>query len=114
MEMLEKIDKLNRNIQELKNQNAKLEFNLNKCEFKMNSIKNETSLYYSNQVETLKIAYKKEIEKLKERLEYMTDRYKAKKAENQKAQKSLEHLRIHFMSGSSSKHKINDDEIRIQ
>ena len=111
--MLETIDKLNKNNQELKNQKSKLDFDLNKCEYKMSSIKNEISLYYSNQVETLKTAYKKENEKLKERLEAMTEKYRAKKAENQKAQKSLEHLRIHFMSGSSSKHKINDDDIRI-
>lgn len=104
---------MNNSIQELTTQKSKLEFELNKREYKFNSLKSELDLHYINQIDKLKIRYKKEIQTLREKLLEISDKYKVKKADNIKVQKALDHLRTHFMTNSSSQHKINDESIKI-
>lgn len=111
-EQSEQISKLNASNSELLAQKSKVEYNLNKCEYKLSSIKSELELNYKNLIEKIKLKYKKEIRLVRERLDELTSKYKAKSAELVKSQKSLEQLRIHFMTNSFEQHKINDNFIK--
>jgi hypothetical protein len=84
---------------------------LNKKQLKLDSVKNEFKLNYSNQLDNIKIRYTKEISKLKEKIATLTEKYMDKKAENLKIKKALELLRSHFMHGNNCQNKISDDAI---
>lgn len=110
--MQEQINKLNASNSDLITQKSKLEYELNKSEYKLSSIKTELDLNYTNLIDKLKLKYKKEIKVVKERFAELLDKYKRKKAELDRAQKALDHLRTHFMDNSSHKHKIEDNLIQ--
>jgi hypothetical protein len=91
-----------------------LEYELNKKQLKLDSVKNEFKLNYSNQLDSIKIRYTKEISKLKEKIATLTEKYIDKKTENLKIKKALDLLRSHFINGpatNNSQNKISDDAI---
>ena len=114
---------LNKSIQQLTSDKFKLEYEVNKLQQKLASIKSEFKLYYLSKVDSLKLKYAKEIEFLKKRFFELNEKYKSKKSQLEKNQKALDHLRSHFATTYTSSNanalsekvtdKIGDNQIKI-
>lgn len=101
----------------LKSEKKALEFQLSKFEMRMKSCENEYLLYYNEKLDAVKFKYGKELAKCRESLSNITDKYKQEKSKYERAQKALEHLRVHFMTNGSSQsqsaEQIDESKIKL-
>jgi chromosome segregation ATPase len=106
------LKKLNQN---LKCEKLRLEYELNKNQSRMDTIKLETKMHYTSLVEKCKFKYEKEIQKLNRIIDDLNEKLENERKQNDKSKKALEHLRIHFVSSCTSNQtdKIDDKNIKF-
>ena len=109
----EMVAELKQQIEALKNDKYKLEFDLNKNEQLMSSLKHEQKLFYAGLIEKLKLKYNKQMHTLMRQLAELNEKYVEKQLSCDKAQKALDHLRKHFMTTTYQiSGKISDNLIK--
>ena len=98
----EDLTELKKSNQQLKIDNSKLEFELNKTEQKMVGIRNEQAIQCESMIEALKVKFKKKISSMEEQYADLLERYNDKRLNTDKTKKALDHLRHHFMVSCSN------------
>lgn len=101
----------------LKSEKKALEYQLSKNEMRLKSCENDFLLYYNEKLDAVKFKYGKELAKCKEALTSMSEKYKQERSKYERAQKALEHLRVHFMTNGtqqSAEQQIIIDESKIK
>ena len=108
-------DELKKLNQDLKCEKLKLEYELNKSQSKMDTVKLETKMHYTSIVEKFKFKYEKEIQKLNQVIDQLNEKLDNEKKQNDKSKKALDHLRIHFVTSCTSNQtdRIDDNNIKI-
>ena len=107
------VAQLKQQVETLKNDKYKLEFDLNKNEQLMSSLKHEQKLFYAGLIEKIKLKFHKQIHMLMQQLAELNEKYAEKRLSCDKAQKALDHLRKHFMTTTYQiSDKISDNLIK--
>jgi chromosome segregation ATPase len=108
-------DELKKLNQDLKCEKLKLEYELNKSQSKLDTVKLETKMHYTSLVEKFKFNNEKEIQKLNRVIGELGEKLDYEKKQNDKSKKALDHLRVHFVTSCTSNQtdRIDDKNIKI-
>lgn len=99
----------------LKAQQSKMEFEMNKLEQKFVTLRTEQRLYFNSLMDGIKLKYLNRIRSLQAKLAESDKRCSEEKLASERTKKALEHLRTHFMLSASqfeNEDKIDDTLIR--